>query len=45
MMNYSLSKRSIYSGMDLDIESDPAPSEVYRWGDRSRKISSGGRGA
>ena len=28
MMNYSLSKRSIYSGMDLDTKSDPASSAV-----------------
>ena len=28
MMNYSLSERSIYYGMDLDIESDPTLSAV-----------------
>ena len=28
MMNYSLSKRSFYSGMETNIESYPGPSEV-----------------
>ena len=28
ILNYSISKRSIYSGIDLGIESDPAPSTV-----------------
>ena len=42
MMNYSISKRSIYPGMDLESEPDPGTersqwSEYDRWGTRTRK--------